>query len=156
MNPDKKVRRLQMLLYTSGVGTILFSLWSGVREIRMFMEEIQGISSIDNQLMSEEVVRTVSGIVFFFFLFWVVALHLYIGKTAIAVGLGKRKGNAYLVLASVILIFSVSTYIYDLISTQLFESLEMDRIILLAIDLTSDVILAEVVIFSILLKRKRK
>ena len=38
MNPDKKVRRVQSLLYTSGVGVILFSIWTGLRGIEGLFE----------------------------------------------------------------------------------------------------------------------
>lgn len=38
MNPDKKVRRVQSLLYTSGLGTVLFSIWSGIRGLESLFE----------------------------------------------------------------------------------------------------------------------
>ena len=44
MNPDKKVRRVQSLLYTSGVGIILFSIWSGLRGIESLFEAWKELS----------------------------------------------------------------------------------------------------------------
>ena len=38
MNPDKRVRRVQSLLYTNGVGVILFSIWTGLRGIESLFE----------------------------------------------------------------------------------------------------------------------
>ena len=36
MNPNKKIRRLQSMLYTSGAGIILFSLWFGIQGVEFF------------------------------------------------------------------------------------------------------------------------
>ena len=65
MNPDKKVRRLQGLLYTSGVGTILISIWSGIRGIESLFE-------ICNELSQEygtEPGNTVISIILCLFIF---------------------------------------------------------------------------------------
>ena len=150
MNPDKKIRRLQSLLYTSGVGTILFSLWTGIRGIGAFFEGLNEISGLDN-----EVPEVILGIFFFAVLFFFISFYIYIGKRAIDASLGKCKGNAYIVMALISVVISIAAYISDFISQQSLGWTNVEDMILFVIDFTSNVILVEVVVFSILLRKWR-
>ena len=150
MNPDKKIRRLQSLLYTSGAGTILFSLWSGIRGMGAFFEGLNEISGHDN-----EVSEVILGISFFIVLFCFLSFYIYIGKKAIDASLGKCKGNAYIVMALISVVISLAAHISDFISSQSLEWTNIEDMILFVIDFTSNVILVEVVVFSILLRKWR-
>ena len=125
MNPDKKVRRLQGLLYTSGAGTILFSIWSGIRGIESLFE-------ISNELFHEygtELVGTVISIILCLFIFLILIcttfMYVYIGKTAMAVSCGEKKGNLYLVLSVLLNLISWSLYIPQFVNGEVFETKTM-------------------------------
>ena len=99
MNPDKKVRRLQGLLYTSGVGTILFSIWSGIRGIESLFEIWNELSKEYGTELTSTVIKIILCLFIFLILMCITFLYVYIGKTAMAVSCGEKKGNLYIVLS---------------------------------------------------------
>ena len=152
MNPDKKVRRLQGLLYTSGVGTILFSIWSGIRGIESLFEVWNKLSREYGTELGNTVIKIILCLFIFLILMCVTFLYVYIGKTAMAVSCGEKKGNLYIVLSVLFNIISWSLYIPQFVNGDVFEAKTM---IYLIIDLTSNIILIEVIVFSLLLKKMR-
>lgn len=151
MNPDKKVRRVQSLLYTSGVGIILFSIWSALRGIEGLFE-VWNTLSREYGTGSNSVVRIALCLFVFLILMLVTFLYVYIGKTAMDVSLGKKKSHCYIFLSALLTIVSWSLYISQFTKGELFE---IKTIIYILIDLTSNIILIEVIIFSLLLKKMR-
>ena len=79
-------------------------------------------------------------------------MHVYIGKTAIDVSYGKKKGNMYIVSSVLSSIVSWLSYISQFAHGELFE---VKTIVYIIIDLTSNIILIEVIVFSLLLKKMR-
>lgn len=154
MNPNKKIRRLQNLLYTSGMGTILFSLWSGIRSIRVFFDTLNAFPDIEG-LAGNETMQLLFGIIFFSMFFISISLSIYIGRKAMLLSLGKSKGNAYIILAILSILISFSSHIENLSTLSLGELLKTGDIVMSLIDLTFNFILLEVIIFSILLKKLR-
>ena len=152
MNPDKKVRRLQGLLYTSGVGIILFSIWSGIRGIESLFEIWNELSQEYGTELTSIVIKIILCLFIFLILMCITFLYVYIGKTAMAVSCGEKKGNLYIVLSVLFNIISWSLYIPLFVNREVFEIKTMIYII---IDLTSNIILIEVIVFSLLLKKMR-
>lgn len=155
MNPNKKIRRLQSLLYTSGRGTILFSLWSVIRGLgeiyNLFRKPIEsGESGI-----SAGTLKTFSLFTVLILIICILSLYTYIGRRAIQTSLGRKTSNKYIVLAIIIIVFSASSYVPGLLTLTPSAWFNSDDIMLTIIDVTSDVILAEVVVFSVLLKKMR-
>lgn len=155
MNPNKKIRRLQSLLYTSGVGTVLFSLWSGVREIGIFFDGLKQLSNMDGWMISAETIKAFYVVFFFLFLFSFSFLYIYIGNKAILTSRAKNRSNAYIVWSVILIIGSFATHVHSLVNFQSAPEIRMEQIILFVIDVTSNIILVEVVVFSVLLKRMR-
>lgn len=155
MNPNKKIRRLKSLLYTSGVGMILFSLWSGIRGIESFYRTLRETPEIFGEILNDKTQSMLIGIIVFFLLFIGMGMYLYIGRKAMLAALGKKTGKKYLIFASVLLVSSIAMDFSNFFTLSPSEWIHMDDIILTLIDLTSDVILAEVVVLSILLRKKR-
>lgn len=151
MNPDKKIRRLQSLLYTSGAGTVLFSIWSGIRGIALFFEELREKQSVWNEILNNEV----AGILVFFLMLCIICVYVYIGRKAMMTSLGRKTSNNYIVLSILLVISSAKSYISDFFTLAPSEWIHTGGIVLSVIDFTSLVILAEVAVFSILLKKLR-
>lgn len=152
MNPDKKVRRVQSLLYTSGVGVILFSIWTGLRGIENLYEVWKELRMEHGTGPENTVISIILCLVAFAVIMFVTFLYVYIGKAAIDVSWGKKKSNLYLVLAVLLNIFSWFLYIWEFAQRELFE---VKMIVYIIIDLTSNIILIEVFVFSLLLKKMR-
>lgn len=156
MNPDKKIRRLNMLLYTSGAGTILFSLWSGIRGVISSFDAIKALPSMEEVGISDETIKMIIGIMILIIFIGSVLLSFYIGRKAMLTSLGKNKSNWYIILASISIILSMKTHIDSFVNNSMSEWFRTQDVILFIIDLTSNVILIEVVVFSVLLKIKKK
>lgn len=155
MNPDKKVRRLQSLLYTSGIGAILFSLWSGIRGIEVAYAFFRQAPPIDDSIVMDKSMSVIAGIFIFVLVFISIAWNLYIGRKAILASLNRKTGNLYIVLAILVLLTSVISYLFDFVTRPPSEWFHTDDIIMAMINLTSNIILAEVIVYSILLKKLR-
>ncbi len=155
MNPNKKIRRLQSLLYTSGVGTILFSLWWGIRGTGIVYALLKEMPISGDGGISAETMTRIAGILIFLIVSCLIGVYLYIGRKAMLTSLGKKTGNLYIVLAILFLADSIKAYISNMINLPPSQWINTGGIMLSMIDLTSNVILAEVVVFSILLKWQR-
>lgn len=152
MNPDKKVRRVQGLLYTSGVGIILFSIWTGLRGIESLFEIWNELSQEHGTELENTVINIILCLFIFAVLMFFTFMYVYIGKTAIDVSCGKQKGNMYIVWSVLLNILSWSLYISQFAHGEMFE---LKTIVYIIIDLTSNIILIEVIVFSLLLKKMR-
>ena len=155
MNPDKRIRRLQSLLYTSGVGTILFSLWFGIRGIEFAYAFFRQAPPDGDGVIMDKSLNVLTGIVIFAMVFISIAWNLYIGLKAILTSLNKKTGNFYLVQAVFVLLTSVLSYVSDFVTRPASEWFNTNDILMTVINLTANVILAEVIIYSILLKKMR-
>lgn len=154
MNPDKKIRRLQSLLYTSGTGTILFSLWSGIRQVGNVQYVMKKLMEMDQEIVSVRVLKVV-WVLILLLIFVQVFLYVYVGVKARLVSLGKNKSKAYIVWAFILIVITLTSYLHDFSFHTVLERLQNDNLLLFVIDFTSTIILGEVIIFSILLKKMR-
>lgn len=152
MNPDKKVRRVQGLLYTSGVGIILFSIWTGLRGIESLFEIWNELSRESGPEPENTAINIILCLLIFAILMFFTFLYVYIGKTAIDVSYGKKKGNMYIVLSVLLSLISWSLYISQFVHGEMFE---VKTLVYIIIDLTSNIILIEVIVFSLLLKKMK-
>ena len=153
MNPSRKVRRLQSRLYTSGIGIILFSLWSFIRQAGILFEQLIDLQNFEEEMMLPKVAYTLIAGVILIIIIGTALLYIYIGRRAMLVSQGRYKKNKYLVLAILVLIISTISYGSDIATSSVAELVAMRGIVLYAIDLTSNLILLEVIIYSILLKK---
>ena len=155
MNPNKKIRRLQSLLYTSGFGTILFSLWWGIRGTGIMYTLLREIPISGEDVISDEMMNRIAMILVVFIVTCLIGVYLYIGRKAMLASLGRKTSNKYIVLAVFFLAGSIETYISNLFTRSPAQWFNLGGIVLSLIDFTSNVILAEVIVFSILLKIQR-
>lgn len=152
MNPDKRVRRLQSLLNTSGVGIILFSIWTGLRGIESLFELWNELRREHGTALESTVISIILCLFIMAILMFFTFLYIYIGKTAIDVSCGKKKSNLYIVLSVLLNIVSWALYISQFTHGEMFE---VKTLIYIMIDITSNIILIEVIVFSFLLKKMR-
>ena len=131
-------------------------MWSGIRDLGIVFTKLREDPEIQGQLqLAGENINIVLNVLFVIVIAYSILIHIYIGRKAMQFSLGKSKGKAYVVLAAVLVLLSFITYVNDFRNHQLFASYEIDQAVLLVIDLTSNLILGEVVVCSILLRRWR-
>ena len=135
---------------------MLFSVWSGIRDIQILFEMMREQSLDVSEVLSEETIRIFMRVLILVVIGGSTLLYLYIGRRAMQVSLGKKKGNLYLVFAVLVLLSSCVTYFENLKSQIWLQVPDMEQIVLTVIDVTATLILADVIVCSLLLKRMRR
>ena len=137
---DATIRRLQNNLITLGTGTIAFGIWTVIKYFLLCTVDIPNIIDSTGQI-PDDIYR----IAFF--------IICVIGFSARSEGRGKKKGWFYLITA----IITILLYVFGVITeiTAMFSATEglLNKIITLLIDTTSIVLIIEIIISSIKLKK---
>lgn len=149
---EKVERRCRSYLVSSGLGAIIFGIWS-VAKLAMYI--LFDSEYIDRLIGSASVVpgwRTFV-IVFIFIVTGIdMLLHFYVGFAARAEGRGKKKGYRYVVVTFFMIAFLAFGIIFNVSSDVFWENIG-DAIVTLIIDLTSLFVLCDIAVASIRLKR---
>lgn len=149
---NAKARKMEVNLRTLGTGVILLGAWTFIKFALTFL--VYGSEIYGNDVPSAViawVTAIVLGIAGIDFL-----LRLYIGLSARAEGKGKPKRAVYLVLTGILLaleIIAVLADAYLIFST--YEAL-FTTIITFFIDLTSTILLLELMVNAIGIRRLRR
>ena len=155
MNPDKRIRRLQNLLYMSGIGTILFSIWTGIRGIVTFLPPLQNYPIENMDETSIFLIKLIMNIFIFVLFFFIILIYFCIGKAAISISFGKQCSFRFIFFCLLLLTVSIISYVYDFFITPDQSTIRMQDIAMTVLDLTANIILIEIVVFSIKLNRLR-
>lgn len=99
--------------------------------------------------------NVLAGILVFFLMFCMTGVYIYIGRKAILTSLGRKTSCKYIVLSIIWVASSAKSYVSAFLTRNPAEWIHEGGIVLSVIDFTSLVILAEVAVFSILLKKLR-
>lgn len=156
MESGEKIRRLESRLYTCGVGTVLFSIWSAIREVEIFCRLLKELPAFEDEFFTRKVLCVILGIIVGGTILLTACVSLYIGRKAMLTSRRKYSKNTFLVLAVLSLCISSSFNCMDLVSFFKNSAFHIELVIVYIINLTSNIILAEVIVFTILLKRARK
>lgn len=154
---ETELRRRRSELLTLGYGIIAFGLWSVLKTyLYTWVDPI--IREAD--VTAEN--RTAAAIVAYIMITMVLAvdfgLRLYVGMSARAEGMGKKKGRGYIVVAALMLLISVLLWFLSLgyIQSRAENESLMDYIISMVVDLTSIAILARLVYNAVKVRQLRR
>ena len=154
---ETELRRRRSELLTLGYGIIAFGLWSVLKTyLYTWVDPI--IREAD--VTAEN--RTAAAIVAYIMITMVLAvdfgLRLYVGMSARAEGMGKKKGRGYIVVAALMLLISVLLWFLSLgyIQSRAENDSLMDYIISMVVDLTSIAILARLVYNAVKVRQLRR
>ncbi len=154
---ETELRRRRSELLTLGFGIIAFGVWS-VLKTYLYTWVDPLVQNVD----VEEQYKTAATILGYVMITIVLAmdlgLRLYVGMSARAEGLGKKKGRAYIVVASLMLLVSVLLWFASLgyIQTRAEDDSLMDYIVSMVVDLTSIAILARLVYNAVKVRQLRR
>ncbi len=141
---EVKLRKYENKLIISGLGVILFGIWSVVKSLLSFIlnmntDESYNVSMLVNVLI---------------FLAIELALRLYIGMSARSEGFGRKKRYAYIVLSVIISILSFVSLLYLLYANNI-ESL-LQYLVSILFEATSMFAYIELVVSAFAVKKLRK
>ena len=154
---ETELRRRRSELLTLGYGIIAFGLWSVLKTyLYTWVDPIIGEADVTAEN------RTAAVIVAYIMITMVLAvdfgLRLYVGMSARAEGMGKKKGRGYIIVAALMLLISVLLWFLSLgyIQSRAENDSLMDYIISMVVDLTSIAILARLVYNAVKVRQLRR
>lgn len=147
---ERKMRRYQNLLTVSGLGVIIFGLWSVLKSILLlFMKE--GILS---EIPDDTFVRVMFFVILGGILLVDVLIRLYVGLSARAEGFGKKKGYAYVFIAILMALASVASLVLIFFDTN--DQSIGELIVSVIVEATSLVVTIELLVAAFTVKKLKK
>lgn len=147
---ERKMRRYQNLLTVSGLGVIIFGLWSVLKTILLlFMKE--GILS---EIPDDTFVRVMFFLILGGILLVDVLIRLYVGLSARAEGFGKKKGYGYVVIAILMALASLASLVLIFFDSN--EQSIWELIVSVTVEATSLVVTIELLVAAFTVKKLKK
>ena len=147
-----RLRKNQSDLVAIGLGVIAFGVWSVIKTVLYVA------------FHTESVLGSLEGDKYLILTFWILlggvlaiglALRLYIGLSAIAEGKGKKRKAGYIVLSLLMSVLSFVLLTAGLLA-QGFAGAAGNTAVTLMVEMTSDVLLLEMSISAIRVRRMKK
>lgn len=152
-----ELRRRRSELLTLGYGIIAFGLWSVLKTYLYTW-----VDPIFNEVEVQEQYKTAATILAYVMITIILALdfglRLYVGMSARAEGMGKKKGRGYIIVAGLMLLASAVLWLASLGYVQNRAESEslMDYVISMVVDLTSIAILARLIYNAVKVRQLRR
>ena len=154
---ETELRRRRSELLTLGYGIIAFGLWSVLKTyLYTWVDPI--IKEIDTEEQYKMAATILAYVMISIILAADFGLRLYVGMSARAEGMGKKKGRAYIVVAALMLFVSVVLWLVSLgyVQSRAEKEALMDYIVSMLVDLTSIAILARLVYNAVKVRQLRR
>ena len=145
-----KMRRYQNLLTVSGLGVIIFGLWTVLKTILLLFLQENMVDDLPDGLFYRVLFFTlIGGVLLIDFL-----IRLFVGLSARAEGFGKKKGYGYIVVAILIAIASLASLVLIFFDTADRSILEL--IVSFIVEATSTIATVELLVAAFTVKRLKK
>ena len=148
---DAKARKTEVNLNTLGAGVILFGAWIFIKfalSMLIYSNEI-GELLTDSMMIAANIIIWSTAVIDFI-------MRLYIGISARSESRGKRKSCFYIVLAGIIVFFELFAVIGEIVLVFFINESLFSYIVTLIIDITSLVIMTELMISAIRIRVMRR
>ena len=155
---EKELRRKQVTLVTLGTGVILFGVWSVVKSLLYFRTNL--FNDLDTQIEPKLLpyVKLAVVVIVALFVLADMGIRLKIGRRARAEGMGRRQKNGYLILAALIVLVNIIgdlLGVYYIAKNGVPEQSGLDYIVSVLVDLSSTVLLAELIVTVLRVRKLR-
>ena len=154
---EKKLRRSQVTLVTLGTGVILFGVWSVVKSLLYYRTNL--FADLDTQVEPELLPYMLATVVIVaLFVLADLGIRLKIGRRARAEGMGRRQKNGYLILAALIVLVNIIGDLLGvcyIVKNGVPEQSGLDYVVSVLVDLSSTVLLAELIITVLRVRKLR-
>ena len=167
-----RIRRAQSTLVIVGTGIIMFGAWAALkvysivllRESKMLGELRSYVPEDADPLSDRLLIFTLLAIITVYVIIEL-GVRLYIGKSAIAESRGKKKSAMYIVLTFILILFALVSVMFD--CAGIFKELtgaeigtenttQADMVTALVIDLTSLIMMIEMVVCAFRVRKYKK
>ena len=161
------IRKSQNTLIVVGSGTILFSIWTAVKVLSsLFLLRTETVASVrkltdlNDSTYSDKMIFIITLVIYLIIVAIFVAFRTYVGRAAIAEGIGRRRRRGYLVIAVIMIVMSMLTIINNLRTTgetetalAIYDNTSFSSLI---IELTSMIMLIEMVSSAVKIRAARR
>lgn len=145
-----KMRRYQNLLTVSGLGVIIFGLWTVLKTILLLFLQEDMVDDLPDGLFYRVLFFTlIGGVLLIDFL-----IRLFVGLSARAEGFGKKKGYGYIVVAILIAIASLASLV--LIFFDIADRSILELIVSFIVEATSMIATVELLVAAFTVKKLKK
>ena len=154
---EKELRRLRISLMTLGSGVFAFGVWSILKSYLYLWVNPVVFDDVEAQYRSA--VMIVFYVMYTFFMLIDLLLRAYVGKGARAMGMGKRKGLAYMIVLSLMLTVSVLSCLFMVLrhgDMRMQNQSELDFFVSAFVEFCSMGVLAELLYTVIRVKKLEK
>ena len=163
---QQQYRRIRSILRQSGLGVVIFGLWSIIRVVlqaffnngtKVENEVAPTITAGGAEIPSDAgwIVAAVL-IAIFGFLIVEVGLRLFVGFSARSEAMGKKKSIAYIIVAGILIPFYAFSSVYNIMTLNFLDGYVIDMIITIILDVSSLIALIELFVSGIRLRGLRK
>ena len=156
---EKELRRRRINLMTLGSGVIAFGVWSVLKTFLYMWVDSYTFEFPDISPEFLAIAKLIAYAMMAFFMLIDLALRAYIGLSARNVGMGKKRGRAYIILAAFLLGMSLVSWVLMLVnhmSSRMENQSAMDYYVSLFVELTSGVILADLIYTAVRIRKLEK
>ncbi|MBQ7646512.1 MAG: hypothetical protein IJS94_04510 [Clostridia bacterium] len=147
---EVKMRRYQNLLTVSGLGMIVFALWSVLKTILLFCFNEKLLAEVPDDTLFRVILFSIIG----FILLFDFLMRLFVGLSARAEGFGKKKGNAYIVVAVLIALGSLASLVMIFFDSSIQSIIEL--IVSVIVEATSLIVVIELLVAAYTVKKLKK
>jgi hypothetical protein len=145
-----KMRRYQNLLVVSGLGVIIFGLWSVLKTILLFFLNEEELDDYPNDPFFRVILfALVAAALLIEFL-----IRLFVGLSARAEGFGKKKGYAYIVIAVLLALASLESLVLIFIEAD-YETIA-ELVVSVIVEATSLIVTIELMVAAFTVKKLKK
>ena len=145
-----KMRRYQNLLVVSGLGVIIFGLWSVLKTILLFFLNEEELDDYPNDPFFRVILfALVAAALLIEFL-----IRLFVGLSARAEGFGKKKGYAYIVIAVLLALASLESLVLIFIEAD-YETIT-ELVVSVIVEATSLIVTIELMVAAFTVKKLKK
>jgi len=159
LSMEAEIRQRRINMSTLGMGVIAFGVWSILKFYLYIWVDSAYVKLPDVSPEVMAMVKTFTYVFIAVFLLIDLGLRLYLGLSARAEGMGKRKGRTYIVLTALLLIGNVIAWVIALFNASLTKAENqstLDFYVSLLVDFSSTAMLADLLYNAIRLRKLEK
>lgn len=173
---QRRIRKSGSTLVIVGTGIMIFGVWAALKSFsllllreRQTIQELRGYAPEDAPYINDKVLLTATIVGVTVYVLIELAVRAFVGFSAIAEGRGKKSGSMYIVFTFILILLTLSsviTEVYVLIIgaaggfkealNGVEHTTELDVLTSLVIDLTSMVLMVQMVVSAFRLKKYKK
>ena len=147
---EVKMRRYQNLLTVSGLGVIVFGLWSVLKTILLLFFKKELLANVPDDTLFRVILFIIIGLILLIdFL-----IRLYVGLSARTEGFGKKKGYAYIVFAVILALLSLTSLVMIFFDSTITSITEL--VVSVIVEATSLVVVIELLVAAFTVKKLQK